>query len=104
MRVLVVEDDVDTRNALRESLSNAGYAVDEAHSAEEARGLTRVYPYDGMLIDVGLPEGRDAGLTLIRTLRDEGHWAPVIFLTGRTSLDDRLSAFAVGGDDYITKP
>ena len=104
MRVLVLEDDRDTRQSLISSLSGAGLAVDEADSANAAHGLAQVYPYDGLIVDIGLPEGDDAGLRLIRSLRDEGCAAPVLFISARSTLEDRLAGFAGGGDDYLVKP
>jgi two-component system response regulator PhoP len=104
MRLLVIEDDPDIREMLTTALKAATYAVDEAGSATEAEGLATVYPYDGLVVDIGLPEGQDAGLKLIRRLRNDGMKTPVLFLSARAELNDRLAGFDVGGDDYLVKP
>jgi DNA-binding response OmpR family regulator len=104
MRLLVIEDDPDIREMLTTSLQAATYAVDEAGSAEEAEGFATVYPYDALVVDIGLPEGPDAGLKLIKKLRNEGSKTPVLFLSARSELQDRLQGFDVGGDDYLVKP
>ena len=104
MRLLVIEDDPDIREMLTTSLQSATYAVDEAGSAREAEGFATVYPYDALVVDIGLPEGPDAGLKLIKKLRSDGSKTPVLFLSARSELQDRLEGFEVGGDDYLVKP
>ena len=100
-RVLVVEDDTDLRSVLRRGLTEEGFdvvAVGDGSSAleQERDGL------DALIIDIGLPDsdGRD----VCQALRASGVTAPVLFLTARDALTDRLSGFSAGGDDYLTKP
>ena len=100
-RLLVVEDDDDLRSALRRGLSEEGFDVTVAADGAAALAMGSPAP-DAMVIDIGLPDsdGRD----LCQALRARGSRAPVIFLTARDALSDRLSGFSAGGDDYLTKP
>ena len=100
-RVLIVEDDPDLRGLLAHGLSEAGYDIVVAHNGGDAVRAADTCP-DAVVLDIGLPDadGRD----VLQVLRARGVTAPVIFLTARDSVRDRLSAFAVGGDDYLTKP
>jgi two-component system OmpR family response regulator len=100
-RLLVVEDDADLRSALRRGLSEEGFVVTAVPDGASAIEASEPAP-DAMIIDIGLPDsdGRD----LCQALRARGAQAPVIFLTARDALTDRLSGFSAGGDDYLTKP
>ena len=104
MRFLVVEDELDIRRPLVASLREAGFAVDEAESATEAHELAVNFPFDALMVDVGLPEGPQAGFSLVRQLRSEGHAVPVLFLTARDAVEDRITGLDAGGDDYLPKP
>lgn len=104
MRFLVVEDELDIRRPLVANLREAGYAVDEAGSAAEARELAGSFPFDALMVDVGLPEGPLAGFDLVRELRAAGKTSPVLFLTARDSVTDRITGLDAGGDDYLVKP
>ena len=104
MRLLIVEDDPAIADVLRQALTEEGYGVDHAVTAREGEALTRLFPYDVLILDVMLPEGADAGWTLARTLRAAGYGAPVLFLTARGETDDLVSGFEAGGDDYLAKP
>lgn len=104
MRILLLEDDGGIRTPLGRFLREAGYAVDEAASASEARSLSELYPYGAMIADVRLPEGPDAGFDLVRDLRRRFDNLPVLFLSARDGLEDRLEGLGAGGDDYLTKP
>lgn len=104
MRFLVVEDEAEIRRPLVASLREAGYAVDEASSAGEASELAHDFPYDALMMDVGLPEGPLAGFELVRQLRADGLQMPVLFLTARDAVQDRITGLDVGGDDYLVKP
>lgn len=104
MRFLVVEDELDIRRPLVANLREAGYAVDEAGSAAEARELAGSFPFDALMVDVGLPEGPLAGFDLVRDLRAAGKASPVLFLTARDSVTDRITGLDAGGDDYLVKP
>lgn len=104
MRILLVEDDFNIRDATAIYLRSAGFAVDETDSAEEAANLVETYPYQVLLLDVGLPEGSDAGFDLVKRIREEEVETPVLFLTARESVDDRIRGLNAGGDDYLVKP
>lgn len=102
MRILVVEDDGLVASGLKQGLSQAGYTVDVAASAEAADVSLQSERYDLALVDVGLP-GTD-GLTLIRRLRTRGDAMPVLVLSARGSMEDTISGLDVGADDYMAKP
>jgi two-component system response regulator MprA len=100
-RLLVVEDDADLRGALRRGLAEEGFVVTAV--ADGASALTAAEAgIDAMVIDIGLPDsdGRD----VCQALRARGSTAPVLFLTARDAVTDRLAGFSAGGDDYLTKP
>jgi two-component system, OmpR family, response regulator len=102
MRLLVVEDDLKLAGLLRRGLVDEGAAVDLARSGEDALWMAAATPYDAVVLDVMLP-GID-GFQTCRKLRDEGVWAPVLLLTARDSVEDRVAGLDGGGDDYLTKP
>ena len=102
MRLLVVEDDLAIREFLNRGLSEAGYQVDTAVDATSALALTGEELYDGFIIDLGLPDMD--GLDLIGRCRAQGHSAPVLILSARRSVDERVRGLEQGGDDYLTKP
>jgi DNA-binding response OmpR family regulator len=102
MRLLLVEDDVMVASGIKLGLSGAGYAVDWVGSAERALEVTRAETFDLAVIDIGLP-GMD-GLTLTQVLRKEGRSMPVLILTARDALQDRVQGLDMGGDDYMIKP
>ena len=100
--LLIVEDDGPLREVLVRSLRAEGFAARAVATGGELREHALADPPDALVIDVGLPDadGRD----LCQALRAEGMHAPVLFLTARDALTDRLSGFSAGGDDYVTKP
>jgi DNA-binding response OmpR family regulator len=102
MRVLVVEDDVRISQFLRRGLSERGYAVDTVPSAEQALELVVEGVHDLLVVDLMLP-GMD-GLELIERCRAQGVSAPVLILSARRGVDDRVRGLQRGGDDYLTKP
>ena len=102
MRLLLVEDDVMVASGIKLGLAGAGYAVDWVGSAERALEVTRAETFDLAVIDIGLP-GMD-GLTLTQVLRKEGRSMPVLILTARDALQDRVQGLDIGGDDYMIKP
>ncbi|GAA5500337.1 transcriptional activator protein CopR [Deinococcus xinjiangensis] len=104
MRFLVVEDEPEIRRPLVASLREAGYAVDEAASAKEGQELALTFPFDALMVDVGLPEGPLAGFGMVRELREGGVSAPVLYLTARDAVEDRIAGLDAGGDDYLIKP
>lgn len=102
MRLLLVEDDVMVASGIKLGLSDAGYAVDWVGSAERALEVTKMESFDLAVIDIGLP-GLD-GLELTQRLRKEGHSMPVLILTARDALRDRVQGLDMGADDYMVKP
>lgn len=101
-RVLVLEDEADLAFLLRRNLEQQGYRVTACGTVREAREALRGGPPDVLLLDVNLPDG--SGFDLLRGLRAQHVFAPAVFLTARTDEADRLTGFAVGGDDYVCKP
>ncbi len=102
MRLLVAEDDTTIAEFLAKGLREAGFAVDIASDGLRAFSLASTEPYDAAIIDVMLP-GLD-GLTLVERLRQRGVDTPVLFLSAKRSVDDRVRGLRAGGDDYLTKP
>ena len=102
MNVLVVEDEVKMAALIRRGLREEGLTVDLASTGEEAIGMARASDYDAIVLDVILP-GID-GFDTCRELRDTGIWAPVLMLTARGALEDRVAGLDGGADDYLTKP
>jgi two-component system OmpR family response regulator len=102
MRLLLVEDDERLSGSLARGLRGEGYAVDVATTGDEAVLQARVYDYDVVILDVMLP-GPD-GVSVCRTLREAGHWSPVLMLTARDGVADRIRGLDAGADDYLIKP
>jgi two-component system copper resistance phosphate regulon response regulator CusR len=102
MRLLLVEDEVEIQSFLQRSLAEAGYQVEAAGDARTAERLTIEGTYDVLIVDLGLPD--EDGLSLILRLRHLGLRAPVLILSARRSVDDRVQGLEQGGDDYLTKP
>ena len=102
MRILIVEDDELVADALKRGLSAAGFAVDRVASAEQAEAALATEEFDLAVVDIGLP--KVDGLTLVRRLRRAGNSLPVLILTARDGLADRVDALDLGADDYLTKP
>ena len=100
--MLVVEDEKKLGALLGRGLREEGYATDVIDRGEEALWMARAVPYDAIVLDVMLP-GAD-GFTTCRRLRKEGIWAPVLMLTARDAVDDRVGGLDAGADDYLTKP
>jgi two-component system copper resistance phosphate regulon response regulator CusR len=102
MRLLVVEDDLAIQEFLRRSLTQAGYQLDTAVSAKAAEKLALEGVHDAFIIDLGLPDMD--GLDLIARCRAQGSTVPVLILSARRSVDERVKGLEQGGDDYLTKP
>ncbi len=102
MRLLLVEDEIDIQRFLLRSLEEAGYEVEIAADGQTAERLAVDGTFDILVVDLGLPD-RD-GIDLILRLRQLGVRAPVLILSARRSVDDRVRGLEQGGDDYLTKP
>jgi two-component system copper resistance phosphate regulon response regulator CusR len=102
MSILIVEDDKKTAAFLRKGLSENGFAVDAANRGEEVLHLARTRDYDIIILDVMLPE-RD-GWSVLAEIRRSGKQPPVLFLTARDSVQDRVKGLELGADDYLIKP
>ncbi len=102
MRILIAEDEARVATHIRNGLVEAGYAVDVAADGHEALWLAESNPYDALVLDIMMP-GAD-GITVVRQLRRKGIHAPVILLTARHELEDRIRGLDAGADDYLAKP
>ena len=102
MRLLVVEDDNSLAQALRRGLVQEGHVVDVVHNGLEGFELAESGVHDAVILDVMLPEMD--GMAVARRLREQGAHLPVLMLTARDSLPDRIKGFDAGADDYLTKP
>ncbi len=102
MRVLIVEDDPGTARFICQGLSEAGYAVDAASDGQEGLDYALAAPYDLIILDILLP--RMDGLRLLRELRERGIRTPILVLTARDTIEDRVRGLDSGADDYLIKP
>jgi two-component system, OmpR family, response regulator len=102
MRVLVVEDEKKTASFIRKALQAEGFAVDVCHRGDEALAATMATPFDGIVLDIMLP-GRD-GLSVLRQLRERENRTPVMLLSARGGVDERVEGLNAGADDYLPKP
>ena len=102
MRVLIVEDDLRMASLVRRGLTGEGLAADVAASGEDALWLAQAHPYDAIVLDVMVP-GLD-GFETCRRLRGSGVWTPVLMLTARDAVEDRVAGLDSGADDYLVKP
>ena len=102
MRLLVVEDEIHLLNILKKRLMKEHYSVDTCADGDEAMEFIRMAPYDGIILDFMLP-GRD-GISILKEMRKEGNHTPVLLLTARDSIEDRVTGLDTGADDYLIKP
>ena len=102
MRLLLVEDEIEIQHFVKQSLMEAGYEVDTARDGASASRLADKHAYQGLIVDLGLPD--QDGIDLILQLRRSGVSSPVLILSARRSVDDRVKGLELGGDDYLTKP
>jgi len=102
MRILVVEDDKKIASFVVNGLKQSGFAVDHAAEGEDALFRAQTVSYDAAVVDLMLP--KLDGLSLIQRLRSEGIRVPVLILSAKASVDDRVRGLQAGGDDYLTKP
>jgi two-component system OmpR family response regulator len=102
MRILLVDDDQRLTGLMAASLRSEGYAVDVAATAEDGQWMATEVPFDVIILDVGLPDGD--GIDLCGRLRANGNWAPILVLTARGDISDRVRGLDAGADDYLSKP
>jgi two-component system, OmpR family, response regulator len=102
MRILVVEDDPKIASFVTNGLKQSGFAVDHCDNGEDGLARAQTIAYDAAVVDIMLP--RLDGLSLVQRLRAEGNRAPVLLLSAKASVDDRVRGLQAGGDDYLTKP
>jgi two-component system OmpR family response regulator len=102
VRALVVEDELKMAALVRRGLVEEGYAADVARTGEDALWMAQATPYDAIVLDVMLPDLD--GFDLCRELRENGVWSPVLMLTARDGVEDRVAGLDSGADDYLTKP
>jgi len=102
MRLILVEDTPDVAEAIVASFTRRGEAIDHAATVEEARDSLAVQDYDVVILDINLPDG--SGTDLLRGLRKAGNATPVLMLTARCEVEDRVAALDGGADDYLVKP
>jgi len=102
LRILLVEDEKDLAMIVKQGLEEEGYVVDVAHDGEEGLYMAENYPVDAVILDIMLP--LMDGLTVLSNMRKKGIAAPVILLTARDALLDKIKGLDTGADDYLTKP
>ncbi len=102
MRILIAEDEPKVAEQMAQGLKSEGYSVDVANDGDEAQWLAETNPYDIMVFDVMMP-GKD-GFTVVRHLRKKNLVTPVIFVSARGEIEDRVRGLDAGADDYLTKP
>lgn len=102
MKICLVEDDLELGKALQAALQDAGQEVVWVRRASDARHWVETEPFDAVLLDLGLPDGN--GIDVLRELRSAGHTLPILVITARDSLEDRLNGLDRGADDYLVKP
>lgn len=102
MRILLIEDNARLADLVRDGLDKLGFAVDWYDSVDGAEHAQKISPYDLLLVDLGLPDGD--GLDLIRAMRRRRNMMPIMVLTARGGLDDRVDGLDAGADDYLVKP
>jgi DNA-binding response OmpR family regulator len=102
MRILVVEDYEPLAKSMIQGLREAGYAVDRAANGDQALGLAAAGPYDALVLDLMIP-GTD-GMTVLRRLREGGSATPILVVTARDQVPDRIGGLDAGADDYLVKP
>jgi two-component system, OmpR family, response regulator len=102
MRILVVEDEKKTASFVKKALEAEGFAVDAAHNGDDGLTLAQTTPYDAVVLDIMLP-GRD-GLGVLKQLRDRRSNVPVLLLSARGAVEERVEGLNAGADDYLAKP
>lgn len=102
MRLLLAEDEQDLARAIQVILENQGYTVDSVHDGEDAYEYASLAEYDGLILDIMMP--KSSGLEVLEKLRKEGKETPILLLTAKSAIEDRINGLDLGADDYLTKP
>jgi DNA-binding response OmpR family regulator len=102
MKILIIEDERRLAKLLKQGLEEQGFAVDLAHDGAEGHFQAEQYPYDAVLLDLMLPEVD--GLTILKALRERGNDVPILIVTARGEVEDRIRGLNLGADDYLAKP
>ena len=102
MKILLIEDEKEMRQILRQTLERENYTVESARNYQEALSKVGVYEYDCILLDIGLPDG--SGLEILKELKRQNKSDGVIIISAKNSLDDKLKGLNLGADDYLPKP
>lgn len=102
MRLLLCEDEVELSNALVAMLKHSNYSVDAVYDGEEALSYLETGEYDGVILDIMMP--KVDGITVLKTIRGRGNGVPVLLLTAKSEIDDKVLGLDSGADDYLTKP
>ncbi len=102
MRILLVEDEKDLANIVRVGLEEESYSVDVCHDGEEGLYMASEVSYDGIILDILLP--KIDGIKILETIREKGISTPILLLTAKDTLEDKIAGLDTGADDYLTKP
>lgn len=102
MKILIIEDDLVLLNTTKDQLEKAGFGVDTASSAEDGLFQTEVNQYDAIVLDINLPDGN--GFEICKKLREQHITTPILIMTARDGVDDRVKGLNLGADDYVLKP
>ncbi len=102
MRILLIEDNERLSNFVRSGMEKEGFAVDVFGTVADGTAAVEAVSYDAVVLDLGLPDGD--GISLLRSMRERGNMTPVLILTARDGVDDRVKGLNSGGDDYLLKP
>lgn len=102
MKILIVEDEIKLNKALTTGLQNHGYAIESAYDGEEGEKMARINTYDLIILDIMMPK-RD-GVEVCRNLRSAGKTVPILMLTAKDAIEDRVTGLDAGADDYLIKP
>lgn len=102
MRILIAEDQKDLNKILEKKLSKEGYSVDTCFDGEDALDYLDMATYDGVILDINMP--KKDGLSVVEEMRKSGNHTPVLFLTARDSIEDRVKGLDIGANDYLVKP
>lgn len=102
MRALIVEDDAALSASIKKDLNNAGFAVDVCDNGVDGEFMGREYPYDVVVLDLGLPQ--KPGMDVLKVWRSDGNTVPVLILTARDAWHEKVEGFQAGADDYLAKP